>query len=271
MNLTEDQIERYSRQIILDNVGGKGQEKLLQSRILIIGAGGLGSPAAFYLAAAGAGNLGIIDGDEVDLSNLQRQILHSTDDVGRAKVDSAKETLEKLNPDINIITYNKRVNAQNISSIISEYDFIIDGTDNFGAKFLINDACVLNKKPYSHGGILRFHGQTITHVPGSACYRCLFETLPPKGAVPSCSEAGVLGVVAGFLGTLQASEAMKYILKTGELLTDSLFYFDILNTEFRLLKIKRNKNCPVCGDNPSISKLEEKNYEQPVCDLKQQR
>ena len=265
--LNEEQIERYSRQIILKDVGGKGQEKLLNSKILIIGAGGLGSPAALYLAAAGIGTLGIVDGDEVDLSNLQRQVLHFTKDVGRPKVESAEEKIGEINPDVKVVKYYERVNASNISGIIKDYDFIIDGTDNFPAKFLINDAAVLGGKPYSHGGILRYHGQTITYTPGNACYRCLFDRLPPKGSVPSCSEAGILGAVAGILGTVQASEALKFVLGSGELLVNSLFYFDLLVPEFRKISLNKNPNCSVCSENSTITELED--YEQPVCDLNQ--
>ncbi|MCP4131557.1 MAG: molybdopterin-synthase adenylyltransferase MoeB [bacterium] len=265
MNLNEEQIERYSRHIILKDVGGKGQEKLLNSKVLIIGAGGLGAPAALYLAAAGVGTLGIVDGDVVDLSNLQRQVIHFTPDVGKAKVDSAREKINLVNPDVTVIPYNERVYAENISDIIADYDFIIDGTDNFPAKFLVNDAAVMNGKPFSHAGILRFYGQTITHVPGKACYRCLFDSPPPKGSVPSCSEAGILGVVAGILGTIQAAEAIRYILGIGELLTDSLLHYDAYTMDFRKIKVKKNPNCKVCSEDPEIREL--KDYEQPVCDL----
>jgi len=266
MMLTEQQIERYSRQIILKEVGGKGQEKLLNSRALIIGAGGLGSPAALYLAAAGVGTIGIADGDVVDLSNLQRQILHFSLDVNKAKVDSASEKIAQINPDIKVRTYNEKVFAHNIGNITKDYDFIIDGTDNFSAKFLINDLCVLNKKPFSHAGILKFYGQTITYLPGNACYRCLFKEPPPKGAVPSCSEAGIIGVVAGILSIIQATEAIRYFLGIGELLTNTLLNFDALGMNFRKVNIKPNRMCPICGDNPIITELTDS--EQPLCDLK---
>lgn len=265
MKLTNEQIERYSRQIILKEVGGKGQEKLLNSKVLVIGAGGLGSPALLYLASAGVGTLGIVDGDIVDLTNLQRQVIHFTDDVGKDKVLSAKEKIEKINPDVVVVTYKTRVFSENIRDIIKDYDFIIDGTDNFSAKFLINDACYFEKKPFSHGGILRFQGQTLTYVPGNACYRCLFEVPPPKGAIPTCSEAGIIGSMAGLLGVIQATEAIKYLLSVGEILTNKLLFIDLLNLDFRIINFKKNKRCPLCGENPLIKDLID--YEQPVCNL----
>ncbi len=265
MNFTEDQIERYSRHIILQDVGGKGQEKLLESKVLVIGAGGLGSPISLYLAAAGVGTLGIADGDRVELSNLQRQIVHFTPDVGIPKVESAKEKLEKLNPDVTIEIHNERVTAENIADLIQGYDFIVEGTDNFPSKFLVNDACVFLNKPFSQGGILRFDGQTMTHVPGSTCYRCVFESPPPRGAVPSCSEAGVLGVVAGMVGIIQATETLKYLLGIGELLVDKVLYLNVLSMEFTTIRTKRSPECPICGENPTIKELRE--YEQPVCDI----
>lgn len=266
MDFTEEQIERYSRHIILKDIGGVGQSKILKSKVLIIGAGGLGAPAALYLAAAGVGTLGIIDGDNVDLTNLQRQVIHFTKDIGKPKVESAREKINQLNPDVKVIAYQDIITSENALGIIKEYDFILDGTDNFTAKFLINDACVMAGIPYSHGGILRFDGQTMTYVPGSACYRCVFENPPPKNAVPTCSQAGVLGAVAGMLGTIQAAETIKYIIGKGNLLTNRLFIFNALDMEFRTVKLKRNPKCPVCGDNPTITKLQD--YEQPVCDLK---
>jgi molybdopterin-synthase adenylyltransferase len=267
MSFTESQIERYSRHIILKEVGGAGQQKLLNSKVLIIGAGGLGAPIALYLAAAGVGTLGIIDGDQVDLSNLQRQVIHFTDDVGKAKVESAREKIQQMNPDVTVKTYFDVVHADNILDIISDYDFVVDGTDNFAAKFLINDACVIGKKPFSHGGILRFDGQTMTVVPGSACYRCVFDGPPPTNAVPTCSQAGVLGAVAGMLGTTQAAEVLKYLIGTGELLTNRLLIFNANKMQFRTVSFKKNPKCKVCGDHPSILKPE--NGEQAVCDLKQ--
>ncbi|MGA2091426.1 MAG: molybdopterin-synthase adenylyltransferase MoeB [Endomicrobiales bacterium] len=265
MALNDEQLERFSRHIILKEVGIEGQEKIIAGKVLIIGAGGLGAPAALYLAAAGVGTIGIVDGDVVDLTNLQRQIIHFTPDVNRPKVISAKEKMELINPDTHVVTHHTRVYADNIFDIIKYYDFVIDGTDNFPAKFLINDACVLAKKPFSHGGILRFDGQTMTYVPGHACYRCVFSNPPPKNAVPTCSQAGVLGAVAGMLGTIQAAEALKYLVGTGELLVDRLLIFNAFRMEFRNAVIKRKADCPVCGDKPSIREL--KDYEQPACDL----
>lgn len=256
MRLREDQIERYSRQIILPNVGGKGQEKLLSAKVLIIGAGGLGSPCALYLAAAGIGKIGIVDSDEVELNNLQRQILHSTKDVGRSKTESAKDRLNAINPDVEVAPYKIRFVSENILNIIKDYDIIIDGSDNFPTRYLVNDACVLSKKPLSHGGIFRYDGQAITILPGeSACYRCLFPTPPPPGLVPSCQEAGILGVVAGVIGTIQANEVLKYILGIGDLLAGKLLVFNALDSSFRQVKVPKDPKCPVCGENPTITKL----------------
>ena len=211
--LTEEQIERYSRHIILNDIGGAGQLKILDSSVLIIGAGGLGSPAALYLAASGVGRIGIADGDVVDLTNLQRQVIHHTSDINQAKVKSAANKINAINPDVEVKTYQELVGADNIVDLIKEYDFIIDGVDNFPTKFLINDACVMHKKPYSHAGILRFDGQLLTYNPNEencGCYRCIFSEPPPQDAVPSCSQAGVLGVLGGVIGTLQATEALKF-------------------------------------------------------------
>ncbi len=258
--MNEEQIERYSRHIILKDVGGEGQQKILDSKVLVIGTGGLGSPAALYLAAAGVGTLGLIDGDVVDLSNLQRQVIHFTPDINRPKVESAKEKVQQINPDIRVKTYQELFTASNAFDILKEYDFIIDGTDNFAAKFLINDACVMAEKPFSHGGILRFDGQTMTYVPGSASYRCIFKKAPPENAVPSCSQAGVFGAIAGMLGTIQAAEALKYIIGKGDLLTNRLLIFDALKMTFRTVVVKPD---PRMLD---IKKLED--GEQAVCDLK---
>ena len=253
MALSGEQLDRYSRHIILKEVGLRGQKKLLNAKVLIIGAGGLGSPVAMYLAAAGVGTIGIADADEVDLSNLQRQILHGTSDVGRAKVDSARETLEALNPDVNVITHHLFVSAENIMALIAPYDFIIDGTDNFAAKFLINDACVLAKKPFCHAGIIRFHGQLMTYVPGKGpCYRCVFRQPPPPNAVPTCRQAGVIGAMAGVIGCMQALEAVKYITGVGDLLTGRLLAFDALDMEAHTIQLPGNPDCPVCGEHPTI-------------------
>lgn len=269
MNLNNEQIDRYSRHIILKEVGVEGQEKLLNSKVLVIGTGGLGAPAAMFLAAAGVGTIGLVDYDAVELSNLQRQIIHGTSDVGKPKVISGKETINEMNPDVNVITYREWVSSENIRDIIrdQDYDFIIDGTDNFPAKFLINDACVLENKPFAHAGIIRFQGQIMTYVPGEGpCYRCVFQSPPPADAVPTCSQAGVLGVMGGIIGTLQASEAIKYILGIGELLNGYLLTYDALKMEFRKVKLPHNKKCQVCGDNPTITELID--YEQAACDLK---
>lgn len=248
MTFTDGQLERYSRHIILQEIGVEGQKKLLAAKALVIGAGGLGAPAAMYLAAAGIGTIGIADADHVELSNLQRQIIHDTTDIGKAKAVSASETLARLNPDVKVHAHHMYVSAENACRLVREYDFIIDGTDNFHAKFLINDACVLEKKPFSHAGILRFQGQLMTFVPGCGpCYRCVFESPPPEDAVPTCSRAGVLGVMGGVIGSLQATEAVKYILGKGELLTGALLTYDALKMEFRKVKLPQyNHSCAVC-------------------------
>ena len=267
--LTESQIERYSRHIMLKEVGGKGQQKLFDGRVLIIGAGGLGSPIALYLAAAGIGTIGIADADDVDLSNLQRQIIHRTCDIGRPKVESAREKMEAINPELKVITYQEWISAANVNRVIADYDFVIDGTDNFAAKFLINDACVLAGKPYSHGGILQFDGQTITILPKeSACYRCIFPEPPPKDAIPSCSQAGVIGVLPGVIGTIQATEAIKFLLGKDNLLTDRLLTYNALRMKFREVPLKRSVTCPVCGDHPKITEALDERDAMTVCDLK---
>jgi len=267
VSLNERQIERYSRQIILEEVGGTGQEKLLSSKVLIVGAGGLGAPAALYLAAAGVGTIGIVDYDKVDLTNLQRQIIHYTSDIGTDKVNSAKAKIQAINPDVTVRIHQARLTAENISEIIHQYDFVIDGTDNFPAKFLINDACYFEKIPFSHAGILRFDGQLITVLPGeTTCYRCIFRSPPPAGVVPSCSQAGVIGALAGVIGSLQAAEAIKYLLGIGSLLTNTLLTYNTLTMEFRKVWLNRNPNCPLCGKNPQITELMDQ--EQVVCDLK---
>lgn len=267
MAFTNEQLERYSRHIILQEVGVKGQKKLLNASVLIIGAGGLGAPAALYLAAAGVGTIGIVDADEVDLSNLQRQVIHTTNDVGKAKVKSAAETMEAINPDVTVKTYRTFVDSTNIMDLIKDYDFIIDGTDNFPAKFLINDACVMAGKPFSHAGIIRFKGQLMTYVPREGpCYRCVFKNPPPKDAVPTCKQAGVIGAMGGVIGSLQAMEAIKYIIGKGELLTGKLLTYDALKMEFHTIKLPKDHHCAVCGDEPTITELID--YEQAECDLK---
>ena len=267
MAFTNEQLERYSRHIILQEVGVKGQKKLLNASVLIIGAGGLGAPAALYLAAAGVGTIGIVDADEVDLSNLQRQVIHTTNDVGKAKVKSAAETMEAINPDVTVKTYRTFIDSSNIMDLIKDYDFIIDGTDNFPAKFLINDACVMAEKPFSHAGIIRFKGQLMTYVPGEGpCYRCVFKNPPPKDAVPTCKQAGVIGAMGGVIGSLQAMEAIKYIIGKGDLLTGKLLTYDALKMEFHTIKLPKDDHCAVCGDEPTITELID--YEQATCDLK---
>ena len=265
-DFTEEEINRYSRHILLQDVGVEGQEKIKNAKVLVVGAGGLGAPVSLYLAAAGVGEIGIIDGDVVDLSNLQRQVIHFTKDVGIAKVLSAKEKMLAINPNVKVNAIQDLLMANNALDIIKEYDFIIDGTDNFPVKFLINDACVMAGKPFSHGGILRFEGQTFTHVPGSACYRCVFGAPPPPNLVPTCSQAGVLGAIAGMLGTIQAAEALKYITRVGELLTNQLLTFNAKTMDFRKVKTRHNSHCKLCGDNPTIHELID--YEQAACDLK---
>lgn len=265
---TDEQIERYSRHIILKEVGGKGQKKLLDGKVLIIGAGGLGSPAALYLAAAGVGVIGIADADVVDVSNLQRQVIHHTPDVGKAKVLSAKEKMEAINPDVRVNAYQTWISAENILDIVKDYDFVIDGTDNFAAKFLINDACVMAGKPFSHGGILHFIGQTITVKPGeSACYRCIFPTPPPRDSIPTCAQAGVIGVLPGVIGSIQATEAVKFLIGVGELLTDRLLIYDAEGMEFRNVPIRKNPRCPLCGENPTIFELKDELDARNVCDI----
>jgi len=266
MSFTEEQITRYSRHILLPEVGGKGQKKLSQAKIFIVGTGGLGCPVAYYLAAAGIGTIGLIDSDVVDLSNLQRQVLHHTPDVGHSKVLSAKKKIQALNPDVKVETYEGRFTSENARELISQYDIVIDGVDNFPAKFLINDACVMEGKPLIHGGILRFEGRVFTIVPHeSACYRCIFKNPPPPGVVPTCQEAGIIGVVAGIIGTVQATEAIKLILKIGRPLTDRILDFDARTTTFREIRVKRNPNCQLCGSQPSITTLVD--YEQEACQL----
>jgi molybdopterin/thiamine biosynthesis adenylyltransferase len=265
-DFSDEELERYSRHILLADVGIEGQDKICAARVLVIGAGGLGSPIAYYLAAAGVGTIGIVDGDVVDLSNLQRQIIHTSAEIGAPKVESAKRKMLAINPGVTVNTYRTMLEAANILDIIEPYDFVIDGTDNFAAKFLINDACVLANKAYSHGGILRFAGQTMTVRPReSACYACVFNSPPPAGVVPTCSSAGILGAVAGMLGTIQVAEALKFITGVGEPLYDTLLSFDAKKMDFRKTKLRRNPRCRVCSGT-GITKLED--YEQPVCDLK---
>ncbi len=256
IDFTDEQIERYSRHIMLPEVGGVGQIKMLEAKVLLIGAGGLGSPAAYYLAAAGVGHLGIVDFDVVDLSNLQRQIIHSTERIGMLKTESAKKTIEALNPDVKVTLYNEKLSSQNILDLFEGYDYILDGSDNFPTRYLINDACVMLGKPNIHGSIFRFEGQATVFKSGDGpCYRCLYPEPPPPGLVPNCQEGGVLGVLAGVIGNLQVVETLKLILGIGTPLIGTLLIYDALNTEFRRLKLKRDANCPVCSENPTIKEL----------------
>lgn len=253
MDFTEEQIIRYSRNILLAEVGGEGQKRISNGRVLLIGAGGLGSPAALYLAAAGIGKLGIVDYDVVDLSNLQRQILHFTKDVGRPKAESAKETLNALNPEVEVVTYNEKLTARNAVEIVKDYDIVVDGADNFATRFIANDACVLAGRAFVHGGILRFAGQALTVVPGKGpCFRCIFHEPPPLNSAPTCAQVGVLGVIAGVIGVIQATEVLKYLLGKGDLLTGRMLFYDALEMKFGEVEVKRDPRCPVCGDNPTI-------------------
>ena len=253
--LTPNQVQRYSRHIIMGDVGSKGQRALLQSKALIVGAGGLGSPSAVYLALAGVGTIGIVDFDVVDLSNLQRQILHHTADVGRSKLDSAYDNIKAYNPDTNVVLHEVRLESHNAKDIISQYDLVINGADNFATRYLVNDACYLLNKPLVDGSILIFDGQTTVFIPGQGCYRCLFPAPPPPGMVPNCAEAGVLGALTGLVGSIQATEALKYFLGIGESLSSRLLLIDALSMSFREVKLKRNPNCPLCGDNPTVTEL----------------
>ena len=255
-DFSDEQVERYSRHIILPEVGGEGQSKLLESKVLLVGAGGLGSPAAYYLAAAGIGNMGIIDFDTVDLSNLQRQIIHNTERIGMLKTESAKKTIAALNPDVNVTVFNEKLSSENIMRLFKGYDYILDGTDNFATRYLINDACVLTGKTNIHGSIFRFEGQVTVFKPNDGpCYRCLYPEPPPPGLMPNCQEGGVLGVLAGIIGNLQVVETLKLILGQGETLVGSLLLYDALKTEFRKLKLKKDPKCPVCSDEPTIKEL----------------
>src|SRR5437773_2500129 len=254
--LTKDEIKRYSRHLIMPEVGVEGQLKLKASKVLCIGAGGLGSPVAMYLAAAGVGTLGLVDFDVVDFSNLQRQILHGTPDVGRSKLASAQDRLHALNPEITIETYETALSSQNALNLFEPYDVIVDGTDNFPTRYLVNDACVLLGKPNAYGSIFRFEGQaSVFFAKEGPCYRCLYPEPPPPGLVPSCAEGGVLGVLPGIIGTIQAMETIKLILGIGEPLVGRLVLFDALKLQFRELKLEKDPDCPVCGTHPTITEL----------------
>lgn len=257
MTFTDEQQQRYSRHIILKEVGGKGQMKLAQAKVLLIGAGGLGSPAALYLAAAGIGTIGLVDGDVVDLSNLQRQILHSTATIGQPKVESGRRTLSAINPDITVKTYHQHVDSDNILALVSQYDIVLDGSDNFSTRFLVNDACYFAKKTLISASMFRFEGQLTTIKPhaGYPCYRCLYPEPPPAGLVPNCQEAGVLGVLAGTMGILQATEAVKEILGLGETMADKLLIYDALDMKFRRVSRPKDPACPICSPQARIKDL----------------
>ncbi|KKM14171.1 hypothetical protein LCGC14_1708830 [marine sediment metagenome] len=253
--LTEEQVSRYSRHIIMPQVGPLGQRKLMAAKVLIIGAGGLGSPSALYLALAGVGTIGIVDFDVVELSNLQRQILHHNDDVGRPKTQSARDTLLSYNPNVNVVIHDGPLTSENAMEIIPQYDIVINGADNFTTRYLVNDACFFAGKPLVDGSILLFDGQSTVFIPGKGCYRCLFPAPPPPGLVPNCAEAGVLGALTGVVGSVQAIEALKLILGIGESLAGRLLIFDALPMEFRMVKLRRDPKCPLCGDDPTIREL----------------
>ncbi|MEZ3169954.1 molybdopterin-synthase adenylyltransferase MoeB [Halorubrum sp. RMP-47] len=262
LDLDPTQLDRYSRHIILDDVGPEGQKDLLDAEVLVLGAGGLGAPIIQYLAAAGVGTLGIADDDEVELSNLQRQVIHGDDDVGRKKVDSAAEFVADLNPDVDIERHDLRVTPDNIEELIDGYDFVVDGTDNFETRYLVNDACTLAGIPFSHGSIFRFEGQVTTFAgdDDSPCYRCLFPEAPPAGMVPNCATAGVLGVLPGTVGCLQATETIKHLMGKGETLDGSMLFFDALDMEFDKVEIPKQDDCPVCGDDPAIESVHDVEY-----------
>ncbi len=253
--LSREQLDRYSRQLVLQEMGVAGQRRLLDSRVLVVGAGGLGSPAALYLAAAGVGTIGIVDGDRVELSNLHRQILHRARDVGTPKTESAARTLGEINPDVAVLMFPVVLSSSNALEIIGQFDVVVNCSDNFPTRYLVNDACVLLRRPLVDASVLRWEGQATVYLPGRGCYRCLFPSPPPPGAVPSCAEAGVIGAVAGQLGTIQAIEAVKLLLRAGEGLANRLLLVDALSGETRTVRWNRNRQCPVCGDSPTITAL----------------
>jgi molybdopterin/thiamine biosynthesis adenylyltransferase len=257
MNFNEDQVRRYARHIILPGIGGEGQGKLMGSKVLVIGAGGLGSPAAMYLAAAGVGTLGLVDFDHVDLSNLQRQILHDTSDVGRSKVASATDRINELNPNVEVVAHETLLSSANAFDVLSPYDVVVDGTDNFPVRYLVNDATQMLGKPLVYGSIFQWEGQASVFMPGqnTPCYRCLFPEPPPPGTVPSCAEGGVFGVLPGIIGSIQAVEAIKLLLGIGESLAGKLVLYDALRNEFTTVNLRWDPDCPVCGKHPSVTEL----------------
>ncbi len=253
--LTPEMVERYSRHLIMPQVASVGQRKIIEAKVLVVGAGGLGSPVALYLALAGIGAIGLVDFDVVDRSNLQRQILHQTADIDRPKVESARDTLLAHNPNIDVVLHEVPLTSDNAFEIISQYDIVVNGADNFATRYLVNDACYLLKKKLVDGSILMFDGQATTYLPGQGCYRCLYPAPPPPGMVPSCAEAGVLGAMCATIGSIQATEVLKLVLEQGEPLVNRLLLYDALSLEFRTVKIRRDPACPLCGDNPTISEL----------------
>ncbi len=260
--LDAEQLDRYARHVIMDDVGPDGQARLLDGAVLVVGAGGLGSPVLQYLAAAGVGRLGIADGDEVELSNLQRQVVHGTDDVGRPKVDSAAETVAAINPDVTVDRYPERVTSETAADLVADYDVVVDASDNFPTRFLLNDACVLAETPLVHGAIYRFEGQALT-VPagGGPCYRCLFPEAPPEGTIPNCAEAGVLGVLPGTIGAIQATEAVKLLLGVGDPLAGRLLVYDAAGLTMETVPLAANPECPICGEAAASRSLEDVTYE----------
>ena len=266
--LTNQELTRYSRHLVLPEVGLKGQEKIKQGKVLIVGLGGLGSPAALYLAAAGIGTIGLLDFDKVDESNLQRQIIHSSKDIGTLKTESAKNSINNLNPNVKVEIHNEKLNSKNAMEIIKKYDVVIDGSDNFPTRYLVNDACVFLRKPNVYGSIYRFEGHaSVFNYDDGPCYRCLFPNPPPKDSIPSCAEAGVLGVLPGIIGTIQATEVLKIVLGVGETLSGRFLVYDALSMKFKELKLGKNKNCPICGESPRIKELMD--YEQ-FCSMKEE-
>jgi sulfur-carrier protein adenylyltransferase/sulfurtransferase len=257
VSFSEDEVRRYARHIILPGIGGEGQRKLMEASVLVIGAGGLGSPAAMYLAAAGVGTIGLVDFDRVELSNLQRQLLHDTDDVGRPKVDSARERLAELNPNVDVRTHPVLLSSENAFEVLGDYDVVVDGTDNFPVRYLVNDASQMLGKPLVYGSIYQWEGQASVFLPGpnTPCYRCLFPEPPPPGTVPSCAEGGVFGVLPGIIGSIQAVEAIKLVLGVGESLAGTLVLYDAMRNEFTSVKLRWDPDCPVCGKHPTVTEL----------------
>jgi sulfur-carrier protein adenylyltransferase/sulfurtransferase len=257
VSFSEDEVRRYARHIILPGIGGDGQRRLMDASVLVIGAGGLGSPAAMYLAAAGVETIGLVDFDRVELSNLQRQLLHDTDDVGRPKVDSARDRLNELNPNVDVRTHPVLLSSENAFDVLGDYDVIVDGTDNFPVRYLVNDACQMLGKPLVYGSIYQWEGQASVFLPGpnTPCYRCLFPEPPPPGTVPSCAEGGVFGVLPGIIGSIQAVEAIKLVLGVGESLAGTLVLYDAMRNEFTSVKLRWDPDCPVCGKHPSVTEL----------------